>query len=939
MTLKKISKYVTLAAAFGLAQAAHAVPARPGLAMLRQPDGRTVEVRINGDENRNWLSTPDGYALLRDAEGYLTFARKGKGELRASELRYSGEKSVAEARMRGFTSGLIPEKSSIARKPIARASATQIDGTFPATGNRKLLMLLINFADQEPIYPREAFDAYMNLEGFAGSGSFRDYYLENSYGLLDIETTVTRWITVPYPKSAYTTDNAENLIIEALSLIDDEIDLREFDNDGDGVLDGLAVIHQGPGAEASGSSSDIWSHSGTLYGQSFDGVRLMRYTIQPEILYDSATPNRMGTIGVMCHEFGHNLGAPDFYDTDYLQSGGEYYGTGVWDLMGSGAWNGPGTSGTQPAGINMWQKIQLGWVEPRQLEATESIEGLKSAHANPEAFRFDTTEPGEYFILENRQQEGRFDSALPSHGLIIYHVNDNMIADNVVSNTLNTRYPQAMYTVCAGASTEPGENPGSYGWVNSEYAPFPGKNGVTAFHDTTVPSTKSTSGRYTYKGLTQIKENADGTIDFMFMSYEMPEMPVNLTATSRGGIVTLEWECPESETPVCYNVYRNNEKIATLTRPGYTDTDPGSESNVTYAVDAVYASGLISPYSSIRIFLPVNFITDLSAEVNDSEVTLKWDLATRLSRMPRMSSEFRIKDYPVTKLEIAHLFRAEDLQVYRGYDIRYINFLAMQPQTALAVTIRVYEQTPGTTDMQVVSERKVSEFANMQWTNSLLTKSVKITGEKDIIISVTFTSKSGASIQALCDLEPVADGMGNLSRTDDGEWSADNNVQGNFFIAATLRAPEHAEGDAPEINPVEDFLADTSYPVGFAVYRNGVEIARTVGRKFTHSADPGDHVYTVTSLYKGENESAAIEKAVHVEQSLSMESLTETGLKISSLQGAVELLGAEGLIEVTDIMGRRIASAEGDGSLVRISLPSGLYIITCGTHVSKIAVK
>ncbi|MDE6311808.1 MAG: M6 family metalloprotease domain-containing protein [Muribaculaceae bacterium] len=939
MKLKIPRVFPALTAILSLAATAHAVPAKPGPTLIAQPDGQTVEVCINGDESRNWISTPEGFTLLRDGEGFLTFARSEKQEVKASELRYTGASSVADARLRGIKPGLMPKESRTARKAPAYAPATQIDGTFPAKGKCKLLMLLINFADKEPIYPSEAFDAYMNLEGFAGTGSFRDYYLENSYGLLDIETTVTRWITVPYPKSYYTTDNAESLITDALSIIDSEIDLREFDNDGDGVLDGLAVIHQGAGAEASGSSSDIWSHSGTLYGQSFDGIRLMRYTIQPEILYDSTNPNRMGTIGVMCHEFGHNLGAPDFYDTDYLQSGGEYTGTGVWDLMGGGAWNGPGVSGTQPAGINMWQKIQLGWVTPHQLENSESIVGMMSAHDNPVAYRFDTTEPGEYFILENRQQEGRFDSALPSHGLIIYHVNDNMIADNVVSNSLNTRFPQAMYTVCAGASTEPSENPGSYGWVNSEYAPFPGRNGVTAFHDTTIPSTKSMSGRYTYKGLTQIREDSDGSIAFEFMRYEMPETPVNLTATSRGGIVTLDWECPESEKPVCYNIFRNGENIATVDVPGYTDNDPGSESNVTYAVDAVYASGLISPYTSIRIFLPVNFVTDLNAEVEGSEVTLKWDLATRLSRMPKMSNNFVIHDYPVGKLEIAHLFRAEDLKVYQGYDIRYINFLAMQPQTALGVTIRVYEQTPGTSDMKVVSERKVSEFAYMQWTNSLLSKTVKITGEKDIIISVTFTSKSGASIQALCDLEPVANGMGNLSRTDDGEWGRDRNAQGNFFIAATLRAPEHAEGSAPEIQPVEDFLADTSYPVGFAVYQNGHEIARTVGRTFTHTSEPGDHIYTVTSLYKGSNESAAIEKAVNVEQSLSMESLTETGMKISSLKGSIELTGAYGHIEVTDIAGRCIASVDSDGSAVSISVPAGMYIVTCGPQVAKVAVK
>lgn len=913
------------------------VPARPGLVSLSQPDGQTVEVRLNGDENKNWISTPEGFTLLRDEAGFLTFANRDKGALSASDLRYTGATSVEAARSRGFKAGLQPEASAQRKSP--RYAATQIDGTFPAKGKCKLLMLLINFADKEPIYTSADFNAYMNQEGFASTGSFRDFYLENSYGQLDIETTVTRWITVPYPKSYYSTDNAENLITDALAIIDPEIDLRDFDNDGDGVLDGLAVIHQGAGAEASGASDDIWSHSGVIYGSSFDGIKLMRYTIQPEILYDKVTQNRMGTIGVMCHEFGHNLGAPDFYDTDYLLNGGEYYGSGVWDLMGSGAWNGPGSSGTQPAGINMWQKIQLGWVTPEVLEESAAIRGIKSAHNTPQAYRFDTTEPGEYFILENRQQMGRFDSALPSHGLIIYHVNDNMIAENVANNTLNVKFPQAIYTVCAGAKSDPTDIPSSYGWVNSEYAPFPGHDGVTIFHDTSTPSSKSMSGRYSYKGLTQIVENTDGTIDFQFRQYDMPESPVNLKATSRGGIITLEWERPKSERPVLYNIYRNNEKIASVMTPGYTDTDPGSESNVTYAVDAVYASGLISPYSSVRIFIPVNFVTDMTADVDNSSVTLKWDIPTRLSRMPKMTDNFVIHDYLVGKLEVAHRFRAEDLAIYRGYDIRYINFLAMQSPTALNVTVRVYEQTPGANDMTLVSERKVSEFANMQWTNSILTKAVKITGEKDIIISVTYASKNGSSIQVLCDQEPTSDGLGNLSRTDDGDWEVDRIAQGNFFIAATLRAPDHATGDSPVMAPVDDYLADTSYPVGFAIYHDGKEVGRTVGRKFIHNTTSGDHTYTITSIYKGDNESAAIERNVHVAMTSGIDTASVSSPTVIATDGAIDVTGAEGQIIVTNVIGRRVATVISNGSTTRISLPAGLYLVTTPASTTKVIVR
>ena len=935
MIPKHIIKPAVLAAMLGVAATASAVPARPGIVAVAQPDGTMVDVRISGDETLNWVATPDGYTLLRDAKGFLTFARSEKGLLKASELRYNGNASVSEARAKGFEKNLRPAADTKLRK----ASSTQVEGTFPAIGKHKLLMLLINFADTQPTYISRAFDAYMNTEGFASTGSFRDFYLENSYGQLDIQTTVTDWITVPHPKSYYNTDNVETLITEALEIIDSKIDLRDFDNDGDGVLDGLAIIHQGTGAEASGSSADIWSHSGAIYGKSFDGVRLQRYTIQPEILYDAANPNVMASIGVMCHEFGHNLGAPDFYDTDYALSGGEYSGTGTWDLMGGGAWNGPGFSGTQPAGINMWQKIQLGWVTPEQLSDTKSITGMKAAHNNPVAYRFDTTEPGEYFILENRQQEGRFDSALPYHGLIIYHVNDNMIAENVVSNTLNVKYPQAMYTVCSAANMEPSENPGSYGWVNSEMAPFPGKGNITIFHDNTMPSTRSMSGRYSYKGLTKIQENPDGTIDFDFLSYNMPESPVDLSAQARAGVVTLDWKVPSSETPESYNVYRNGTLIANLATPGYTDREPGSVSTVTYDVDAVYNSGLISPYSRVQIFLPVNLASAFNGSVDGDNVTLTWDLNTRLSRMPSLSDNFETHDYLNKSVEVAHRFRAEDLNVYRGYDIRYINFLAMQNQKNLGVTVRVYEQTPGTDEMKILSERKVSEFATMQWYSALLTKVVKITGEKDIIISVRYESKNSSSVQVLCDLEPAIPGYGNLSRLDDGEWAVDHRAEGNFFIAATLRAPEAAEGVWPESAPVVDFLADTAYPLGFVVYRDGVEVGRTDGRSYTDKAPFGDHVYTLTSLYKGDNESSALETGVHIDKSDSVEEVGSALFGIHAAGGQIHIAGVDGTAEVLDLAGRRIARVAASGAEVHVSVPAGVYIVSTPGHVAKVLVR
>src|SRR5256712_3836672 len=63
-------------------------------------------------------------------------------------------------------------------------------------------------------------------------------------------------------------------------------------------------------------------------------------------------------LGVSVHEFGHDLGLPDLYDTDYSSDG-----AGIWDVMSEGAWNGA-PRGSSPPMFSAWSKIRLGWLTP-----------------------------------------------------------------------------------------------------------------------------------------------------------------------------------------------------------------------------------------------------------------------------------------------------------------------------------------------------------------------------------------------------------------------------------------------------------------------------------------------------------------------------------------------------------------------------------------------
>lgn len=923
--------------AIAVPAAAHAVCAIPGPVKVKQPDGSTVTVRIHGDENFNWLTSTDGYTLVHDAGGLLTYAAEKSGRLVPSGLRYVDGNS-AEAAAVGLKPGMMPEKELLRHRSVSKDGfQTQIDATFPTKGKRKLLMVLVNYNNTKPVFSQQDFDGYMNGEAFGGIGSFRDYYLENSYGQLDITTTVTRWVTVPNDKSYYGADGAVALIADALRILDSEIDFSDFDNDGDGLVDGLAVIHQGGGREATGAANDIWSHSSTIYGMEFDGVQIRNYTIQPELLGNAEI--RMSTIGVMCHEFGHNLGAPDFYDTDYGLSGGEFPGTGVWDLMGSGAWN--GDRGDRPAATNMWQKIQLGWVLPTVLADDTSVAAMKGSTFAPEAYRFDCTVPGEYFIIENRQREGRFDSALPGEGLLIYHVNESLVDNALVTNMVNASFPQGMYTVCAGAMQDPDTDYYTYGNVNSDICPFPGALGVKSFTDRTKPSTRSITGRYTYKGLDNIVQNADGSVAFDFICDEEPARPRNFAGVSNRGIMTLSWDAPESEeAPLRYNLSRNGEPIGSVETCGYVDNGVGDRTNLTYTVDAEYANGLVSPYVELGLRIPANRIVAVDAEVGENgNVNLSLELESRLTRMQGDGEEFELVDIPAKTLSYAHRFRAEDLTIYRGYKIRRIAFYPCQSQRDLKATLCVWESAPGASEPEtVVSERVLKEFGNTIWNNIVLTKSVEIKGDKDLWVGVQYES-SVNNISLLTDREPAVEGYGNVVNIDGAGWGTDIRLKGNIFGYATLQKPAETITREPVVPQGDaDSRIDMYYPYAFGIYRDGELIATTGSTSFTDPAvSPGHHTYSVSGLFKGGNESRGMNADVYIESSGIGSPVS--GSPVVAVDGdCIAVPGYCGFLQVTAIDGAVVYSGDYTaGSLVR--LHKGIYIVATDSGVTKIMVR
>ena len=285
------------------------------------------------------------------------------------------------------------------------------------------------------------------FDGPWATGTMQDYFDDNSYGNLDVDGEIFGWYTAPENRVHYgNNDNGldsgggAEFAWDMIAAADAAVDFSDFDNDGDGEVECVVIVHDGiDGACGSppADANDIWAHRWSLSDapgvnpyNTDDGVTVDVYTIQPAMSCpdDVTGLSTMIQIGVFCHELGHALGLPDLYDVQKTNAMGNFTtetfsaGLGHWAIMANGNWNTP----EHPAHYCAWSKAKLGWLTPGVVTTDLINWPVTSATLRPVAFKLWTNgAPGsEYFLVEYRTQDG-FDVDLHAEGLLIYHVDDN----------------------------------------------------------------------------------------------------------------------------------------------------------------------------------------------------------------------------------------------------------------------------------------------------------------------------------------------------------------------------------------------------------------------------------------------------------------------------------------------------------------------------------
>ena len=244
---------------------------------------------------------------------------------------------------------------------------------------------------------RKDLEGGLNIRG----RTVHNFYDEMSKGRYQLSGTVSQWLTLPHSEAWYAADSCEagapsdighpdnkrgtgQMAVDAVTALAaadpsfpwadyDQEDQGDFDEDGDlfeadGAIDHVVVLHAGKdqadggGAEGNyaawSSSQVVGAATGGIEVPAAGGLRVFNFTTQPE---DAG-------IGVIAHEYGHDLGLPDLYDV----IGPTQTDVGWWDLMSTGSHGGE-LFQTLPTHLGAWSKYVLGWVDPKVLDYNGDI--------------------------------------------------------------------------------------------------------------------------------------------------------------------------------------------------------------------------------------------------------------------------------------------------------------------------------------------------------------------------------------------------------------------------------------------------------------------------------------------------------------------------------------------------------------------------------------
>ena len=550
----------TFGAAFLLTSVgAMAVPAKRGTRLYRQPDGSMVSVVLNGDEHFHYYLTSDSLPLVEDTDGSLYFASMSNGKLSktpylacdAGRRTEEMKKAVAGVDCRQVVSELRSRAMKTGRfRGVAQQGLGRFETTFPSKGKLKALVILVQYKDVKftTDNAQQYFTDMLNKDGFSeygGTGSAHQYFLDASNGQFDLTCDVYGPVTLPNNRAYYggndysgSDKQPEDMVVDAVNLLKDKVDFSQYDCDKDGVLDNVFLFYAGTGEASGGPAESVWPHAWDLTsaGKAFtvSGVKVDHYACTCEM--QGSKPDGIGTF---CHEFSHIMGLPDLYNT---LTSSVAYTPGEWSVMDYGPYN---NDSRTPPTYSAYERNAMGWLDIEPVTEATSIK-LDDIKSSNHAVMIATSRPKEFYLFENRQQTS-WDTYLPNHGMLIWHVDydPDVWDNNTVNNDRDHQYVDLVEANGAGNS--------------AKGASWPGTLGKTEFTASTDPAFVDWKGKDAGLPITGIEE-IDGKVYFDVAGGDFElDAPSGIEASELTPIsMRLAWQPVDKAKGYVVSVYSEN---------------------------------------------------------------------------------------------------------------------------------------------------------------------------------------------------------------------------------------------------------------------------------------------------------------------------------------------------------------------------------------------
>ena len=470
--------------------------------IFQQENGPDVELVVYGDEFYARYETKEGYTVVYDPDrGYYCYALLLNGQFASSGIPISkrppseirrGLREAAKVRNEKFTNRYaalrLPETEAASN--IARTLGPNnglLSGRRVSEGHIRGLTVLVEFADLSSAVTAADVEEMLNAPNYRENGNFcsvREYFHLMSNGKLDYSNQVVGPVKLSQNQRYY----VQNLLCrEAIDKVVNElgVDLTQFDSRGEGIVDAVSFMYAGRTVY----EGELWPHNFEL-DLNYNGIKVRNYTIQ------SLGRQRVDlSIGTFCHESGHLLCRfPDLYD--YGRRDGDFEkssGMGRYCLMSSGNHL---NNGRTPAPVCAYLRDLVGWCDREIRLNSPDVYDVKQGDYGT-LMKYETHRANEYFIIENRTQQG-LDSYLSDSGLAVYHC-DTLGSNEWQGGTRDRHYQCGLLQADGHLDLENNRNRGDSGDL------FGRVDGLALSYATT-PSTRAWDGSDSGLAVSEISE-------------------------------------------------------------------------------------------------------------------------------------------------------------------------------------------------------------------------------------------------------------------------------------------------------------------------------------------------------------------------------------------------------------------------------------------------